>query len=423
VTVRPHPLLTIIDRNTTRTLRNQLALLARFPLSVIWLMWTIAGFRADVVHTNGGVAISPAFAAKLLRRPHVWHVREFFLEFPRLWPRYERLMFVMSDAIVAVSEAIRNQFSERARSKVRVVYDGLPRGVRRNGRTETCAVRERFGPQRLSACVIGRLKWAQGPGGVHSRGGAPEVEAPDAVIWSSARPRRERGHVDRFRALAHEVGVGDRVVFTGDIGMSAGLRVGRRVGGAVGGRAVRLHRDRVDGHGHAGGRQRRGGHRRADRGRSDRYLFAPGDERGSGRARRLFMTSSCAARSRQRAAAVPRQFELEKVTAIICACSERPPRANGAARQPRRSDREMKVLLVSHAFSPAGLEPGLGGTGVVFARARIWDSHPEFRADVESWLNRRPNEPAHRLAEGDRLGSTKGGRRRPHYLRWLKRAE
>ena len=57
VTVRLHPLLTIIDRNTTRTLRNQLALLARFPLSVIWLMWTIAGFRADVVHTNGGVAI------------------------------------------------------------------------------------------------------------------------------------------------------------------------------------------------------------------------------------------------------------------------------------------------------------------------------------------------------------------------------
>jgi glycosyltransferase involved in cell wall biosynthesis len=222
VTVRLHPLLTIIDRNTTRTLRNQLALLARFPLSVIWLMWTIAGFRADVVHTNGGVAISPAFAAKLLRRPHVWHVREFFLEFPRLWPRYERLMFVMSDAIVAVSQAIRNQFSERSRSKVWVVYDGLPAAEfeRRAVEPETCAVRERFGlGQRLSACVVGRLKWKRKGQEVFIRAaGLLKSKYPDAVylVVGTAAPGSE-DHVDRLRALAHEVGVGDRVVFTGDI--------------------------------------------------------------------------------------------------------------------------------------------------------------------------------------------------------------
>jgi glycosyltransferase involved in cell wall biosynthesis len=223
VTVRLHPLLTIIDRNTTRTLRNQLALLAKFPLSVIWLMWTIAGFRADVVHTNGGVAISPAFAAKLLRRPHVWHVREFFLEFPRLWPRYERLMFVMSDAIVAVSQAIRSQFSERSRSRVWVVYDGLPAAEfeRKAIEPDTCAMRERFGlGQRLSACVVGRLKWKRKGQEVFIRAaGLLKSKYPDAVylVVGTAAPGSE-DHLDRFKALAQELGVGDRVVFTGDIG-------------------------------------------------------------------------------------------------------------------------------------------------------------------------------------------------------------
>lgn len=222
VTVRLHPLLTIVDRNTTRTLRNQFALLARFPLSVIWLMWTIAGFRADVVHTNGGVTISPAFAARLLRRPHVWHVREFFLEFPRLWPHYERMMFLMSDAIVAVSQAIRNQFSERSRSKVWVVYDGLPAAEfeRTTVEPETHALRERFGlGSRLSACVVGRLKWKRKGQEVFIRAaGLLKSKYPDAVylVVGTAAPGSQ-DHVDRFRALAHEAGVGDRVVFTGDI--------------------------------------------------------------------------------------------------------------------------------------------------------------------------------------------------------------
>ena len=127
VTVRLHPLLAIVDRNTTRTLSRKLALALTFPWSVAWLAFAILRFRADLVHTNSGVAISPAFAARLTRRPHVWHVREFFVEFPRLWSRYERMMFRLSDAIIAISQSVRAQFSEAVRSKVWVVYDGLPR--------------------------------------------------------------------------------------------------------------------------------------------------------------------------------------------------------------------------------------------------------------------------------------------------------
>jgi glycosyltransferase involved in cell wall biosynthesis len=222
VTVRLHPLLTIVDRNTTRTLRDRLALLVTLPLSVAWLMWTIARFRADVVHTNGGVALSPAFAAKLLRRPHVWQVREFFLEFPRLWSRYERIMFRLSDAIIAVSQAVRSQFSEKTRSKVWVVYDGLPRDEfeRSKVEAEARALRRRLGlGHRLSACVIGRLKWRRKGQEVFIRAAALlKAKYPDAVylVVGSAAPGSE-DHLDRFRSLAKELGVAERVVFTGDI--------------------------------------------------------------------------------------------------------------------------------------------------------------------------------------------------------------
>ena len=58
VTVLLHPLLSIVDRNTTRTWRGRLILLLTFPLSVAWLAMVILRFRADLVHTNSGVVLS-----------------------------------------------------------------------------------------------------------------------------------------------------------------------------------------------------------------------------------------------------------------------------------------------------------------------------------------------------------------------------
>jgi glycosyltransferase involved in cell wall biosynthesis len=222
VAVCLHPLLTIVDRNTIRTLRDKLALLVTFPVSVARLMWIIARFRADLVHTNGGVSLSPAFAAKLLRRPHVWQVREFFLEFPRLWSRYERLMFWLSDAIIAVSQAVRAQFSDRTRQKVWVVYDGLAGDefARSAVEPEARALRQGLGVGNgRMACVIGRLKWRRKGQEVFIRAAALlKPKYPDALylIVGSAAPGSE-DHLDRFRMLAEKLDVADRMVFTGDM--------------------------------------------------------------------------------------------------------------------------------------------------------------------------------------------------------------
>ncbi len=89
----------------------------------------------------------------------------------------------------------------------------------------------------------------------------------------------------------------------------------------------------------------------------------------------------------------------------------------------------MKVLLVSHAFSPGrGSEPGLGWNWAWYLSREheIWAlAHPEFRADVESWLIRRPNPNLHIVwLKATDWDPTKGQAGVAwHYLRWLKYAE
>jgi glycosyltransferase involved in cell wall biosynthesis len=89
----------------------------------------------------------------------------------------------------------------------------------------------------------------------------------------------------------------------------------------------------------------------------------------------------------------------------------------------------MKILLISWAFSPGrGSEPGLGWNWAWYLSREheIWAlAHPEFRADVESWLIRRPNPSLHVVwLKGTDWDPTKGQAGVTwHYLRWLKRAE
>ncbi len=69
-----------------------LKLLWRLPLSVAWLTGLIRRRRVDLVHTNTALILSSPIAARLCGRPHVWHIREFFTEFPGLWQIHRRIM-------------------------------------------------------------------------------------------------------------------------------------------------------------------------------------------------------------------------------------------------------------------------------------------------------------------------------------------
>ena len=69
----------------------------------------IAQWRPDVIHTNTSVIPSMALAAKLARRPHLWHLRESYSEFPGLWAVYKHIMSVFSTRIVCCSQLAADQ--------------------------------------------------------------------------------------------------------------------------------------------------------------------------------------------------------------------------------------------------------------------------------------------------------------------------
>jgi glycosyltransferase involved in cell wall biosynthesis len=78
--------------------------------------------RVVLVHSNTSVVLGGATAAATARVPHVWHVREIYSRFGRIWPAY-RVLLGRAGALPCVSHAAAAQF--RRSDPVRVIADGL----------------------------------------------------------------------------------------------------------------------------------------------------------------------------------------------------------------------------------------------------------------------------------------------------------
>jgi glycosyltransferase involved in cell wall biosynthesis len=112
------PYLCVIRRGTMRSWRLLSLVFMAIP-SVIRL-WVIIRERGiDVVHSNTATTFTPALAARLAGVPHVWHLREMFADdFPVLWRLYRRFMTALSDRVLCVSTAIREQLPPNSRAEV-----------------------------------------------------------------------------------------------------------------------------------------------------------------------------------------------------------------------------------------------------------------------------------------------------------------
>jgi len=105
---------------------GMLRLLMQTPWAVFRLMRLMRRERFDLVHTNTGVTVGGAMAARLARIPHVWHFREILSEFGFFLRLYQPLVMLLSDRLIFITGAVRDQFSSaRLRGKGRVIYDGI----------------------------------------------------------------------------------------------------------------------------------------------------------------------------------------------------------------------------------------------------------------------------------------------------------
>jgi hypothetical protein len=110
-------------------------------LASVFSGWKAYRWSADVIGTNSSVTPAGALAALLVRKPDVWHVREFVSRDYR-WSfdmgerLTKRLMGRLSRRLVLVSEALKESYSKYVpRRKLVVIYDAVssPTGVRVEG--------------------------------------------------------------------------------------------------------------------------------------------------------------------------------------------------------------------------------------------------------------------------------------------------
>lgn len=122
------------SRNLLQKIGDCLGLLfSAFPRT--WYLFnTIRSHKINVVHTNVTVSLEGALAAALAGIPHIWHIRELFMEkSPKfhmvLGRRFSRWVIDrFSDQVLCISQAVRDQFGhylEEEADKYRLVYNAL----------------------------------------------------------------------------------------------------------------------------------------------------------------------------------------------------------------------------------------------------------------------------------------------------------
>jgi len=220
VEVYIRPELAAVDRRNFN-IRGMAQTAGRLTAHLFRLAAFIRRRRVELVHTNTALILSTPLAARLAKCRHLWHIRESFAEFPRLWPLWRRVMLGLSDRIVAVSEAVARQFGGEGAGRVRVIHNGFPRtefdGV---SPARVADFKRRFGLDGGPlVAVIGRLKLRRKGQEVFLKAAsmlAGRFPAARFLLIGSPYPGNE-AHLEELKRIAAELGISERVVFTGDV--------------------------------------------------------------------------------------------------------------------------------------------------------------------------------------------------------------
>ena len=109
---------------------------ANFVAGVVALMYLIWRNKVALVHSNTIAVPCGAFAAQLMRRPHVWHIHEIVTRPASARKILHPLVTRLSTVVAVVSHAVRRHILEDCPSqgsKIRVILDGIDVAAFQNG--------------------------------------------------------------------------------------------------------------------------------------------------------------------------------------------------------------------------------------------------------------------------------------------------
>lgn len=222
VRVNIHRSLPVVNRENFGGLLKLVLLLCKIPVSLVNLFIVAIKFKPDVIHTNTALILSPGIVSKLAGCFHIWHVREFFEEFPRLWKWYQWYMSMVSDMVICVSTAVAEQFDQRIKTKkVIVIHNGFPaEEFKPVEPARIQAFREQFDINgRVAVGVVGRIKFGRKGQDVFVKAVALlKDKFPDVkfLLVGSPFPGNEE-HLENLRHLIKELDIEKNVVYTGDV--------------------------------------------------------------------------------------------------------------------------------------------------------------------------------------------------------------
>lgn len=176
------------------------------------LLLTAARFRPDVVYTNSLVVPWGAATARVLRRPHVWHVREVLAGNTSLIsaiPVHRLLRWTRAGSarIIAVSGAVAQQFDGvPGAAPITVVQDGVPVPVLAPTSRPVPADRDKV-------VVVGTLHPVKGQHVAIEALALLRDERPRLRLWLVGEG--DAGYTTELRRLVERRGLTGRVAFVG----------------------------------------------------------------------------------------------------------------------------------------------------------------------------------------------------------------
>jgi glycosyltransferase involved in cell wall biosynthesis len=214
--------LAVLKRSGAGSISGFARLCGKFVFSTLELFRLIGQFRPDLIHSNSAVVLPAGVAARIRRIPHVWHIREIFSDFPKLWIFYQWYISAFSNRIVCVSQAVADQFHPRIRDrKLVVLEDGFPSSeFPAVSPAKVQEFRHRYNLNgNLLVGLVGRIKIGRkGQDILLDAAARLKPRFPDTrfIFIGSPFPGNE-DHLVRLRKLITDRNMDDEVIYTGDI--------------------------------------------------------------------------------------------------------------------------------------------------------------------------------------------------------------